>query len=206
MVSKIRLYIEGGGSKGDGRTKLRKGFREFLREVDFKTKESAISFKIIMSGSRHEALRDFRNGCEDHPDGFNCLLVDSELPVNDGPLKHLEGTEKNWDLSGVRETQCQLMVQVMESWFLCDLEALMEYYGSGLKTKLIKIGETVESISKQDINNRLETATRDTKKGKYHKIHHAHELLGKIRAQQVRLKSKHCDRLFRTLLDMAANP
>lgn len=49
------------------------------------------------------------------------------------PQKHLgERSGDRWDKpKGARETDCHLMVQVMESWFLADREALSRFFGEG---------------------------------------------------------------------------
>lgn len=57
----------------------------------------------------------------------------------------------------------------------------------------------VEEIQKTDIKDALEKATRNTTKGKYHKIVHASGLLPLLNPQTVRSISSYCDKLLNIL-------
>ncbi len=59
----------------------------------------------------------------------------------------------------------------------------------------------MEKIDKATLGRSLEKATRETKKGAYHKTRHAPEILERIRASVVRVKAPYCDRLLKTLAD-----
>ena len=57
----------------------------------------------------------------------------------------------------------------------------------------------VEQIDKQSLERSLAMATRQTKKGAYHKTRHAPDILERIRPEVVKSKATYCKRLFDTL-------
>ncbi|MBO3457474.1 DUF4276 family protein [Aetokthonos hydrillicola Thurmond2011] len=195
MVKEIRIYIEGGGDGKESKAKLREGFHKFLQV----SRERRIN--ITMCGKRNDAFRDFKNALKSHQDAFNLLLVDAEAPVKLSPWEHLKSRD-NWDLPDVDDIHCHLMVQVMEAWFIADIETLRKFYGQGFKENAIKRSQDVESLDKDILNKKLKAATCNTSKGEYHKIKHASLLLASLNADQVRKASLHCDRLFRTLVQI----
>ena len=103
---------------------------------------------------------------------------------------------------GVEETQCHLMVQVMESWFVADSAALKSFYSDGFNAKALPKSKDVETVDKDTVLKALDNATRKAKKGKYHKIKHASDLLSRLDPAVVRSASRHCDCLFRTLEEL----
>ena len=126
------------------------------------------------------------------------MLVDSEAPVNKASWEHLKDRDK-WESPDVDGTHCHLMVQVMESWFIADIDALKRFYGQGFKESAIPSNPKVEKISKLDLELALKIATKDTSKGEYHKIKHGAILLAQVNVAKVRSASPHCDRLFKIL-------
>ena len=135
---------------------------------------------------------------KEHPDAFNVLLVDAEAPVNKIPWQHLKERD-NWNKPEVDDTCCHLMVQMMEAWFLADIEALKRFYGQGFKENAIPKNLNVEKINKTEIYSALQKATKETSKGEYGKIQHGARLLEQISVAKVRAASLYCDRLFTTL-------
>ena len=65
------------------------------------------------------------------------------------------------------------MVKMMEAWFHADKDALKSYYGDGFNSASMSGNPHEEQISKQDLENGLKTATKNTTKGAYHKTKHA---------------------------------
>jgi Domain of unknown function (DUF4276) len=198
MVKEIRIYVEGGGNDNDTKKQLRQGFSIFFQELVSLARSQQIKWQIITCGSRNNAFKDFKNALKDHPDTFNVLLVDAEAPVSKTPWQHLKDRD-NWDKPDVDETQCHLMVQVMEAWFIADIDALKRFYGQGFKENAIPKNPNVEKINKTGIYSALEKATKDTSKGEYGKIQHGAKLLEQISTAKVRAASPYCDRLFTTL-------
>lgn len=193
MVSKIRVYVEGGGDHNDTKVALRKGFHQFLRPVIDEAQQRNVGFQIIMGGSRHKTLDAFTTAVNQHRDSFCVLLVDSEGPIVRGPLDRLP--------QYLTESCCHLMVQAMEAWFLADRDALKDYYGSGFLPGRLPDPAHIEEVPKDDLVPILEHATSQTQKGKYHKTRHAPDLLARIDPLKERQACRYCERLFRELED-----
>ena len=194
MVSEIRIYYE-----GDKR--LRPGLLSFLKSEIGTARQRNIRFQLITGGSTDITIERFIQGVEANPDAFNILLVDSDSPDN-GNLIACIKTRSCWDREigrDVTDDQIHFMVQVMESWFLADKDALERYYGSGFRSNRLRQGSNVEQVPKDDVIRGLENATRNTSKKKYHKTKHAPDLLSAIDASRVRSVAPNCDKLFTSL-------
>lgn len=202
MVKEIRLYIEGGDSS-ESKKDLRKAFRAFIKNLDDLAKRLSISLQIIFCGSDELTYKDFKTGLAKNPDSFNILLVDSDSLVTQPSWTHLATQEKrkSWDCLGTDHSHCHLMVQEMEAWFLADIETLKKYYGQGFNEHAIPTTKNIEQIEKGRVVMALETATRNTKKGKYHKTRHAPPILERLDATKVCEAAPHCKRLFKTLTE-----
>jgi len=119
MIKEIRIYIEGGGDGKNTKALIRQGFSQLLKPLVELAKSQRIKWDIIICGSRNNAFRDFKNALKSHPEAFNVLLVDAEAPVTiNSPWAHLKFRD-NWDKpSGLDDSNCHLMVQAMEAWFM----------------------------------------------------------------------------------------
>ncbi len=197
MVSEIRIYVEGGGDAKSTKIALREGFDRFLGELKAKARQCRLGWRVVLGGGLDETVKDFQLAVRNHPAAMNMLLVDSDGPVEGTARQHLAG--KLARSSDLEESQCHLMVQVMESWLIADVEALERFYGSGFQRSAIPGGEDVEQVAKDRVLTGLERATRNTVKRKYHKIMHGGKLLGIVRPAVVRTKASCCNRLFETL-------
>lgn len=198
MVSEIRIYIEGGGDGKNTKALIRQGFRSFLKDLVQIARSKQIKWELILCGSRNNAFRNFKNALEDHPDAFNVLLVDSEASIKKSPWEHLKSRDK-WDLPGVDDIHCHLMVQAMEAWFIADIDTLRKFYGQGFRENSIPKNTNVEKIDKDSLEPSLKEATRKTSKGEYQKRQHASKLLELLDVTKVREAAPKCDRLFITL-------
>lgn len=200
MVKEVRIYIESGGDGRNQKASIRQGFSQFLKELVELAKSKKIKWDIIICGSRNNAFRDFQNALTSHPEAFNVLLVDAEAPVTlNSPWQHLKFRD-NWDKpSGIDDSNCHLMVQAMEAWFIADIQTLTKFYGKGFKEKAIPKNSNVESIDKDSLEPSLKSATCNTTKGEYQKIKHASKLLELLDVDKVRQTSPYCDRLFTTI-------
>ena len=205
MTPTISVYLEGGGDQKDTRTRLRKAFGVFLQEL--RQRGKAVRLKIVPCGSGTSAFDDFKTALTQEPEAFNVLLVDSEGPVLDkSPWRHLaQRPENRCPNPGVDDRHCHLMVQTMEAWLIADREKLAEYYGRNFHETALPDNPNVEQIDKDLLTRALCNATRNTKKGEYHKTRHAPEILQRIRPAEVRAKAVHCERLFQTLLAQIDN-
>ncbi|MET0400136.1 MAG: DUF4276 family protein [Longimicrobiaceae bacterium] len=200
MIQEIRIYVEGGGSDTNTKARFRQSMGRFLDELRQKARERRIGWQVIACGSRSDAFRDFRNAHISHPNAMNFLLVDSEGPVHMGVRDHLYNRAGDgWDLGDYEDDQLHMMIQMMESWFLADREALQQYYGAGFKIGALPNNPHVEQIPKQDVQRSLRQATRETTKREYHKTRHGPDLLERISPSKVRDAAPACERLFITL-------
>jgi hypothetical protein len=188
VVKEIRLYIEGGGNS-HSRNRLRRAFRAFLEKGDKLFKDRSASLRIIFSGSKTATYENFRDSLTDSPQALNLLLVDS-----DGPKQLSQNCWHylGWDSLNADESQCHLMVQEMEAWFLADIEALKKLYGNKLDAKAVSNVE--QAANPKEL---LKKYTRDN----YDVIFHAASLLESIDVAKVRQAAPHCDRLFKTLTE-----
>jgi len=194
-VKEVRIYVEGGGDREETRAAIRRGMGEFLEPLRRLARRRRIGWKIVACGSRNAAFGAFRNALKMHPGAWCVLLVDSEAPVTTSPWDHLRRRD-GWDPPGVGDECCHLMVQVMEAWLVADIETLASFYGSGFRRTAIPKTSDVEQIDKAKLEQALIRATRDSSRGRYHKIRHGGRLLAVIDPTQVRQRAPHCDRLF----------
>ena len=91
------------------------------------------------------------------------------------------------------------MVQMMESWFLADREALAAYYGQGFRAGALPSNTRIEDVAKDDVIDGLEQATRNTSKGRYSKGRHSFDLLARLAPAKVTNASPYAKRLIDTL-------
>ena len=208
MVKEIQIYIEG-GAKGQDRAssvELRRGFSVFFNELVEKAREKKIRFSFIICGSTEITCKIFSQANKISPTDFLVLLIDSDIAISEDetPKSFLQKQPKlkKYNLKEIAENQCHLMVQVMESWFLADVAALKIHFGVDFKENKLRKNKKVEEIAKDDVLNSLKEATKDRKKGSYHKIQDGAKLLELINPNKVRESAPHCERLFVTIREI----
>ena len=194
MVS-IKLYVEGGGDSKVLKTACRRGFRMFIE----KTGVAGSMPSIVACGSRENAYDRFKTAVA-REDGLPMLLVDAEGPVSaSGPWQLLKQRD-GWDRpNDAADSQCHLMVQVMESWFLADRGTLEKFYGERFRWQALPSNPNVEQVPKQDVLDGLDQAARNTKKGSYKKGAHSYEILEMLDPAKVRKASPYADRFIKAL-------
>ena len=193
MVNKVSVFVEGGGNHAELRRKCRKGFGKFLEKAGINENMP----RIVPCGSRISAFEKY---CEAVLKGQEAiLLVDSERRVDDAcqsgaprewmPWTHLKhGSGDGWDRPGsVSETDCHLMVECMECWFLVDRKTLKKFFGKKfMEGALPSDKKPPESVGKEEVLKGLAKATcRCGQKGSYRKGKHSFELLGEIDSAKV---------------------
>ena len=194
----IRVHIEGGGDGEDTKRFLREGFHGFFSSVIEQGRSLRVEWKIVVCGGRQATYNTFTNALEQHSDAFNILLVDSEDPVSGAPWAHLCARD-GWDQGTARDDQAHLMIQVMETWLICDPGTLQRYYGQGFHLNSLPKTKPIENAAKNAILAGLRAATKKTSKGEYGKIRHAAAILPQLDVARVRSEAPSCDRLFLTL-------
>ena len=199
-----RLYVEGGGDRNPSKTKCRQAFRAFLLNAGLEGRLP----RIFASGGRQQAYDDFRHALGGSRDDDRVvLLVDSEGPVDKdtGPWQHLKDRD-SWDKpDGADDDHVHLMVQCMEAWFLADRAALARYFGNGFSDNSLPRRAKVEEVSKQDLEHRLNAATRNSRpKGAYQKGRDSFAILAELDPDKVASASPHAKRFLDTLRTGAA--
>jgi hypothetical protein len=194
-VKEIRIYVEGGGD-ANSKARLRIAFGRFFGALQDAAREKRMGWRVIACGSRSDTFTNFRIDLPKHPDALMLLLVDAEGPLVGSPGEHIlrEGAAR--DLAGLSNEQVHLMVEAMEAWIAADAAALKRYYGQGFQSSALPRARNIETVAKQQLFTALETATRGTQKSRYHKTHHAPELIETLAPATVRARAPHCDRLF----------
>ncbi len=196
----VRLYVEGGGSSRSQQRGLRKAFTRYIEKAGLLGNMP----RVIACGGRDSAYDDFKT-CHDGGVATAILLVDSEGPVKAStPWAHLNQRD-GWRLpSGVTDDQCHLMVQIMESWFMADREALADFYGQGFRPNAIPQWRNIETVAKQDVLDTLNRAASGARKGGYHKGRHGFAILGRLDPNKVADVSPHAKRFIDSLKKLSA--
>lgn len=199
---RVKIYVEGGGDSKALRALCRRGFSEFIKKAGLRGRMPS----IVACGPRGTAYDDFKTA-HAHEDGIAVLLVDAEGPVKSstGAWQHLQESDgwKRPDRAG--DDQCHLMVQIMESWFLADVDTLERFYGQTFRQGALPQNPNIEKVSKQDIERGLEQAMRGTNKGSYdkNKSKHGFEILAVLDPEKVMEASPYANRLIETLTRLA---
>jgi hypothetical protein len=199
--AKVAIYIEGGGDSRALQEPLKRGFRKLFGKAILNNNDLA----IITSGGRGQTYKDFKTAFEQDKHDFVVLLLDSEgaVPQNQRAWAYFtSGTRPN-DATFLRpknatDDNAHLMVQMMEAWFITDVEAFRTVYRRNLQEGSLSKTLDVEQISRHLIIPALENATRHTTKGIFKKSHGA-DLIAELDIKELRRRSKHADRLFQTL-------
>jgi Domain of unknown function (DUF4276) len=194
-VTAIWIYFE-----GDKR--LRPGFAKIFSAIQDAARAQGRSFRLVGCGAK--AVRDFMIGLRSHAKDFNVLLLDSEGPYSKELFDKLRDRSE-WkppkDVE-IGPDRVFWMVQLMESWFLADRDALRRFYGAGFQESAIPRNPSVEEILKVDVEDGLKRATENSKRGRYdkNKVEHALKLLETVNPDLVREAAPNCARLFKYLL------
>jgi Domain of unknown function (DUF4276) len=197
-VSGVAIYLEGGGESKEGKAALRLGMSGFLGALRDAARGKSLHWKVVPCGGRDEAHGAFWNAARTSTETINLLLVDSEGPVTLSPRGHLSQHD-GWDIRSISDESIHLMIQVMEAWIIADGNALADYYGRDFQRSALPSTKDFESVTKKDILDALKRAKAKTRKGEYHKIRHAADLLGQVDAEIVRQRCPSCARLFATV-------
>jgi Domain of unknown function (DUF4276) len=192
VVTEIRIYFE-------GHEALRPGFNEFFSSLRSHARTRRCGFRVIPGGSGSTACRDFSIALRTHPNAWNILLKDSEGP-DTGALSESLCREQGWDKAN--RDSIFWMVEMMESWFHADKDAIEGFYGRDFARNALRPNPKVEEIPKTDLESGLREATRHTSKGNYFdsKTSHGPKLLEVVSPDKVQQAAPNCKRLFDSIL------
>ena len=207
----LKLFVEGGGDRNNSlASDLRRGFKLFLQKAGFIGRLP----RVIACGSRQSAYNDYCLAVNKAEPAM--LLIDSEAPVEEQfergdfsewkPWAQLQSRKDadgnqcdNWDRVGA-DRDCHLMVQMMETWFLADSEAMKVYYGRGFNEDGFTVrSNNIENIPKEKVYDIIENSTRETKKKGYSKGSDSFKILALIEPAKVKERSKWAKRFLDTL-------
>lgn len=204
----LSVYMEGGGNNNKAlRIACQNALKVFLSKAGF---SPAARLHIIPCGSGSQACGNFGKHVRSASNGHSAfLLVDSEEPLSldlASPWAFLcsRTKERLQKPDGSSDEQCHLMVQMTESWFLADRQALSDYFGAGFMIKHLPGTESnVESLPKERIEEGLKKATEPSKRGIYRKGNYSFELLEKIDPAKVMHSSPWAERFVNALFAAA---
>ena len=190
------LYIEGGGEGKDLRARFREGWKKFFGSAGVGGRT-----KIVRGAGRGQTFDRFATAVSDSAPGtVPFLLVDSEGPVASGhsAWQHL-GARDGWTRpAGADDGHAFLMVQVMETWFLADREALRSYFGAKFRENALKTWPDLEDVPKSTVLEALERTSASCRK-RYSKGRVSFELLARIDPARVEAACPHARALLNVL-------
>ncbi len=190
------LYIEGGGEGKDLRTRFREGWKKFFDSAGVGGRT-----KIVRGAGRRQAFDRFATAVSDSAPGtVPFLLVDSEGPVapEHSTWQHLHARDGWTPPVGAGDDQAFLMVQIMETWFLVDREALRSYFGTGFGENALKTWPNLEDVPKSVVLEELRHATASCRP-RYTKGKVSFELLAQIDPARVEAACPHARALLNEL-------
>lgn len=189
MVTDVWVYLEGHKS-------LRPGFSALFNRAIGERGNSAVRIRPVPGGAN--AIKYFMNALRTKRDALNLLLLDCEGPADSCSVDALRARNDWVPPKGTQIDNSQVfwMVEIMESWFIADKDALSAYYGAEFQPTKLPGNPKVEQIPKQDVLSRLVTASKQTQKGPYHKTRHAPDLLIRIDPSKIERAAPAAKRLF----------
>lgn len=158
----VILFVE--GTKDTSNGDLRKGFNKLLSK-----KLSGKMPRIVMGDGKKQAIDKFQNS------NNSLLLCDL-----DGPE---EKRERDISEHSLYESQHRVyyMIQEMEAWFISQPDILDKFYSTDLTKKIPRKPATAF----ENPDEKLQDWTRETSKGKYHKVRHGTILLEMLDADRL---------------------
>ncbi len=196
----LTLYVEGGGDRREQKARLRRGLSSFLKRASLQGRMP----RIVASGGRDVAYDKFRRAHADNALAA-VLLVDAEGPVKvDSSWRHLQERDGWQRPTGATDEQCHLMVQVMESWFLADREAIARFYGPDFRPGSIPQWPDIERVPKRDVYKKLSESTRGVTRGGYQKGRHSFKILEGLDPNKVADASPHAKRFIDSLKKLSS--
>jgi hypothetical protein len=176
-AGELRIYFEGDPA-------LRVGMRKFFSTIADAASRKGWHFAPPVA-TKGRPVQAFLIALQTHPTAWNVLLLDQEDSD--------EAANRKQALADCDRDSVFWMIEIMESWFLADLDALRKLFGANVKASG---NPNVEGIPKKDVIDRLKRLA----KGDYQKVKHGVRLLASIDPAAVRRAAPDCERMFTTIL------
>ena len=196
----VRLYIEGGGDNRRLGAQFREGWTKFFEAAGLGGRMP----KVVRGGSRTQTFDPFAtDAAKRTTDNVPLLLVDSEHPVEAGRSvwQHL-GARDGWNKPvGADEEHAFLMVQVMETWFLADRDALRRQFGSRFAENALGQWAELEQLPKETVLDALRKATERCR-NRYAKGRVSFVLLAQVDPARVEAACPHAKALLKRLREL----
>ena len=174
----VILYIEGGGDNRRLAAQFREGWASFFKAAGLQGRMP----RVMRGGSRQQTFQRFATDATNRRAGIiPLLLVDSEAPIEAGrsAWEHLYSRDGWRKPAGASDDDAFLMVQVMETWFLADRDALRRYFGPRLEEGALEHWPDLEDVPKATVLNALRRATAGCSKS-YSKGKVSFQLLARL--------------------------
>lgn len=191
----LKIYIEGGGEGKGLHTRFQEAWTKFFQSAGLIGRKP----RIVPGKGRDKTFDLFLSAIQNRSaDEMPLLLLDSEDEIDSGKTvwQHLKDRDGFKKPRNATDEHAYLMAQVMETWFLADLETLGTFFGSKFKAYKIPGWKNLESIPKQIIFDVLDEATVDCLEKKYAKGKVSYEILGKINPHKVKERCPNAKRLL----------
>jgi hypothetical protein len=158
-VSEKRIFVEGGGTSNELRTRCREGFHKLLENAGFTGRVP----RIVACGSRNDAFDAFKTAHTSGRYDYVALIVDSEDAVNDSekPWVHLTNRDPWERPANTTDDQVFLMTTCMETWLVADRAALKMHYGTNLQDSSLPALTTLETRHRHAVQDALVHASRN---------------------------------------------
>lgn len=193
----VRLYIEGGGDNRRLGAQFREGWAKFFEAAGLGGRMP----KVVRGGSRTQTFDRFETDVRGRStDVVPLLLVDSEHPVDasHSVWQHLRVSDGWRKPVGAGDNDAFLMVQVMETWFLADRDALRRYFGSRFAENALGQWAKLEDVPKATVLAALHKATERCP-NRYGKGGVSFELLAQVDSARVEASCPHGKDLLKRL-------
>lgn len=193
MVS-IKIYIEGGGEGKDLDSRFREAWTKFFKAAGFEGKMP----RPVRGKGRGNTYDLFSTAIQNNQSkDLPLLLLDSEdaLAANHSTWQHLKTRDGFDKPNKANDEHAYLMVHVMETWLLADIESLQTYFGSKFKPAKIPAWTDLEAVPKPNIFEALKNATADCEK-QYGKGKISFEVLGSIDPKKVKERCPNAKRFL----------
>jgi hypothetical protein len=157
------IFLEG-AARGPGskeqQIRCREAFHKLLEACDFKKRMP----RLKSCGPRDKAFDDFKTAlARKTSSDYIGLWIDSEDPVKDleATWEHLRFRDGWSRPPGALDEQVLFMTTCMESLIVADRATLQKHYGAKLQTLALPPLTNLEHQSRQDVQKKLEHATRN---------------------------------------------